>query len=153
MFVHIWKMKGRKKKAADYEKFGRQFTLPALKKLDGCMDAHFIKVFEAHKPEYLWLVFWRDKQALDAARAYPAWRDQIKKFEAGKFYKTIPLELVCESLGSFGGSSSGKARKSDSSAKRSRPARSEEAGSSEEADATNEEGPSKAFVASTAEGE
>jgi heme-degrading monooxygenase HmoA len=101
MFVHIWRMKGRKKRAEEYEKFGRQVTLTALKKIDGCVDAHFIKVFEARKPEYLWLVFWRDKDALEAARANPAWREQIKKFEAGKFYKTIPLELVCETLASF----------------------------------------------------
>lgn len=101
MFVHIWRMKGRKKRAEEYEKFGRQVTLPTLKKIDGCVDAQFIKVFEARKPEYLWLVFWRDKDALEAARTNPAWREQIKKFEAGKFYKTIPLELVCESLASF----------------------------------------------------
>lgn len=101
MFVHIWRMRGRKKRAEEYEKFGRQVTLPALKKIDGCVDAHFIKVFEARKPEYLWLVFWRDKAALEAARTNTAWREQIKKFEAGKFYKTIPLELVCESLASF----------------------------------------------------
>ncbi len=101
MFVHIWRMKGRKKRAEEYEKFGRQVTLPALKKIDGCVDAQFIKVFEARKPEYLWLVYWRDKEALEAARTNPAWREQIKKFEAGKFYKTIPLELVCESLASF----------------------------------------------------
>jgi heme-degrading monooxygenase HmoA len=111
MFVHIWRMKGRKKRAEEYEKFGRQVTLPALKKIDGCVDAHFIKVFEARKPEYLWLVFWRDKVALEAARTNPAWREQIKKFEAGKFYKTIPLELVCESLASFENAGNEKAEK------------------------------------------
>lgn len=156
MYVHIWRMKGKKKKAEDYEKFGRQVTLPALKKLDGCVHAHFIRVFEARKPEYLWLVFWRDKEALEAARSNPAWRDQIKRFEAGKFYKTIPLELVCESLGWFGGPSEGKSSKSRSSAKRSKSARSEEAeeaGSSGEAEGTSEGAPSKAFVAPTAEGE
>jgi heme-degrading monooxygenase HmoA len=104
-------MRGRKKKAETYEKFGRQVTLPTLKKIDGCMDAHFLKVFEARKPEYLWVVFWRDHEALDAARTNPAWRDQIKKFEEGKFYKTIPLELVCESLGAFSGLSAEKVKK------------------------------------------
>jgi hypothetical protein len=94
-------MRARKKRAEEYEKFGRQVTLPALKKIDGCVEAHFIKVFEARKPEYLWLVFWKDSQALEAARANPLWREQIRKFEEGKFYKTIPLELVCESLASF----------------------------------------------------
>ena len=69
MYVHIWRMRARKKKAEDYEKFGRQVTVPALKKIDGCVDAHFIKVFEARKPEYLWLVFWRDNEALEAARS------------------------------------------------------------------------------------
>ena len=102
MFVHMWRMRARKKKVEDYEKFGRQVTLPALKKLNGCMDAHFIKVFEARKPEYLWLVFWRDQKSLEDARKDPVWKDQIKRFEAGNFYKTIPLELVCESLASFG---------------------------------------------------
>lgn len=111
MFVHIWRMKGRKKRAEEYEKFGRQVTLPALKKIEGCLDAHFIKVFEARKPEYLWLVFWRDKDALEAARTNPMWREQIKKFEAGKFYKTIPLELVCESLASFKDAGSDKPAK------------------------------------------
>ncbi len=101
MFIHIWKMRARKKRAEEYEKFGRQITLPALKKLEGCLDAHFMRVFEARKPEYLWVVFWRDQEALEAARDNPAWKDQIKKFEAGQFYKTVPLELVCESLGSF----------------------------------------------------
>jgi heme-degrading monooxygenase HmoA len=120
MFVHIWRMKGRKKRAEEYEKFGRQVTLPALKKIDGCVDAHFIKVFEARKPEYLWLVFWRDKEALEAARTNPAWREQIKKFEAGKFYKTIPLELVCESLASFENAGSDKSEKSKKAEKSER---------------------------------
>jgi heme-degrading monooxygenase HmoA len=156
MYVHIWRMKGKKKKAEDYEKFGRQVTLPALKKLDGCVHAHFIRVFEARKPEYLWLVFWRDKEALEAARGNPAWRDQIKKFEAGKFYKTIPLELVCESLGWFGGPSEGKSKKSNSSSKRTRSGKSEEpeeAESSEGAESSTVEAHSKAFVAPTVEGE
>ncbi len=133
MFVHIWRMRGRKKKAEEYEKFGRQVTLPALKKIDGCVDAHFIKVFEARKPEYLWLVFWKDHAALEAARTNPSWREQIKKFEAGNFYKTIPLELVCESMASFsspGGEKTKKAEKSEKS-----------------------EGSGKGFTGPTAEGE
>ena len=101
MFVHIWRMRARKKRVEEYEKFGRQVTLPSLKKIDGCMGAHFIKIFEARKPEYLWLVFWRDHKALEQARTNPLWREQIKRFEAGKFYKSIPLELVCEALESF----------------------------------------------------
>jgi hypothetical protein len=94
-------MRARKKSVEDYEKFGRQVTLPSLKKIDGCVGAHFIKIFQARKPEYLWLVFWRDHKALDQARTNPIWRDQIKKFEAGKFYKSIPLEFICETLESF----------------------------------------------------
>jgi len=101
MQVHIWRMRGKKKRTEDYEKFGRQVTLPALKKIPGCLGAHFMKVFEARKPEYLWVVLWQDEKSLEAARNNPAWKEQIKKFEAGKFYKTIPLELVCESLASF----------------------------------------------------
>ena len=101
MFVHIWRMRARKKRMEDYEKFGRQVTLPSLKKIDGCVGAHFIKIFQARKPEYLWLVFWRDHKALEQARTNPLWRDQIKRFEAGKYYKSIPLELVCEALESF----------------------------------------------------
>ncbi|HXW15871.1 MAG TPA: hypothetical protein VEN79_15300 [Terriglobia bacterium] len=101
MFVHIWRMRARKKSVEDYEKFGRQVTLPLLRKIDGCVGAHFIKIYQARKPEYLWLVFWRDHRALDQARTNPVWREQIKKFEAGKFYKSIPLEFVCETLESF----------------------------------------------------
>jgi len=101
MFVHLWRMRARKKRIEEYEKFGRQVTLPSLKKIDGCLGAHFIRVFEARKPEYLWMVFWRDHKALEQARTNPLWREQIKRFEAGKFYKTIPLELVCEELESF----------------------------------------------------
>ncbi len=101
MFVHIWRMRARKKRVVEYEKFGRQVTLPSLKKIDGCVGAHFIKIFEARKPEYLWLVFWRDHKALEQARTNPLWREQIKRFEAGKFYKSIPLELMCEALESF----------------------------------------------------
>jgi len=101
MFVHIWRMRARKKRMADYEKFGRQVTLPSLRKIDGCLGAHFIKVFQARRPEYLWLVFWKDHRALERARTNPLWREQIKKFEEGKFYKSIPLELVCEYLDSF----------------------------------------------------
>ena len=99
MFVHIWRMRARKKRVEDYEKFGRQVTLPSLKKIDGCLGAHFIKLFQARKPEYLWLVFWRDHKALEQARTNPLWREQIKRFEAGNFYKSIPLELVCETRG------------------------------------------------------
>ena len=101
MFVHIWRMRAKKKRVEDYEKFGRQVTLPSLKKIDGCLGAHFIKLFEARKPEYLWLVFWRDHKALEQARTNPLWREQIKRFEAGKYYKSIPLELVCETVESF----------------------------------------------------
>jgi hypothetical protein len=101
MFVHIWRMRARKKRVEDYEKFGRQVTVPSLKKIDGCLGAHFIKIFEARKPEYLWLVFWRDHKALEQARTNPLWREQIKRFEAGKYYKSIPLEFVCETLESF----------------------------------------------------
>jgi len=101
MFVHIWRMRARKKRVEEYEKFGRQVTLPSLKKIDGCLGAHFIKLFEARKPEYLWLVFWKDHKALEQARTNPLWREQIKRFEAGKYYKSIPLELVCESVESF----------------------------------------------------
>jgi hypothetical protein len=101
MFVHIWRMRARKKRVEEYEKFGRQVTLPSLKKIDGCLGAHFIKLFQARKPEYLWLVYWRDHKALEQARTNPLWRDQIKRFEAGKFYKSIPLELVCEAVESF----------------------------------------------------
>lgn len=101
MFVHIWRMRARKKRVEDYEKFGRQVTLPSLKKIDGCVGAHFIKIFQGRKPEYLWLVFWRDHKALEQARTNPLWRDQIKRFEAGKYYKSIPLEFVCEALESF----------------------------------------------------
>jgi hypothetical protein len=101
MFVHIWRMRARKKKVEDYEKFGRQVTLPSLKKIDGCLGAHFIRMFQSRKPEYLWLVYWRDQKALEKARTNPLWRDQIKRFEAGKYHKSIPLELVCESVESF----------------------------------------------------
>jgi heme-degrading monooxygenase HmoA len=117
MFVHIWRMRGRRKKAQQYEKFGRQVTLPALKKLDGCLDAYFIKVFEARKPEYLWLVFWKDRDALEAARTNPVWREQIRKFEEGQFYKTIPLELVCEGLASFGDMGAEKPEKAEKESK------------------------------------
>jgi hypothetical protein len=103
MFAHIWRMRARRKKIKAYETFGRQVTLAALQKIAGCQQAYFIKVFEARKPEYLWVVFWQDQKALEAARTNPVWREQKKKFEAGKFSKTIPLELVCECLGSFGG--------------------------------------------------
>jgi heme-degrading monooxygenase HmoA len=103
MFAHIWRMRARKKKTKDYENFGRQVTLAALQKIDGCQQAYFVKVFEGRKPEYFWVVFWRDAKALEAARTNPAWREQKRKFEAGKFSKTIPLELECECLASFGG--------------------------------------------------
>jgi len=139
MFVHIWRMRARKKRAEDYEKFGRQVTLPALKKIDGCQDAYFVKVFEARKPEYLWLVFWKDHEALEAARTNPAWREQIKKFEAGKFYKTIPLELVCEALGSFAAPGTEKAKKVEKAEKAEEPEKTESH--------------AKGFVAPTAEGE
>ena len=149
MHVHIWRMRARKKKVENYEKFGQQVTLPALKKIDGCIDAQFMKVFEARKPEYLWVVFWRDHKALEAARENPVWRDQIKKFEAGKFYKTIPLELVCESLGSFGVIAAAKARKNEKNDK----AEKAEKAPKGEAAAAAAASPNKGFVAPTAEGE
>jgi heme-degrading monooxygenase HmoA len=139
MFIHIWRMRARKKRFEEYEKFGRQVTLPALKKIDGCLDAYFIRVYEARKPEYLWLVFWRDQAALEAARTNPAWREQIRKFEAGKFYKTIPLELVCECLASFGVPAVEKAKKAEKVEKTDKAEKSESA--------------SKGFVGPTAEGE
>jgi hypothetical protein len=111
MFALIWRMRARRKKAKDYESFARQITLATLQKIAGCQAAYFIKVFEARKPEYLWVVFWRDQKALEAARTNPVWREQIRKFEAGKFYKTMPLQLVCECLGSFGGTPARKPKK------------------------------------------
>ena len=113
MFVHIWRMRARKKRVQDYEKFAQFVTMPSLKKLDGCVGAHFIRIFEARKPEYLWVVFWRDQKALEAARTNPVWRDQKKKFEAAQFYKTIPLELICEELESFGVPSAGAEKSKD----------------------------------------
>lgn len=101
MFAHIWRMRARKKRVEEYEKFARQVTLPTLKRLEGCEGAHFLKTFQARKPEYLWVVFWKDEKALEKARASSLWREQIKHFEAGKFYKSIPLELVCEELETF----------------------------------------------------
>ena len=101
MFVHIWRMRARKKRVEDYEKFGRQVTLPSLKKIEGCLGAHFVKAFGARKPEYFWLVFWTDHKALEQARTNPLWREQIKSFEGGNFYKSLPLEFVCEELDSF----------------------------------------------------
>lgn len=100
MVAHVWRMRARKRKVANYEKFGLQVTLAALRKIKGCVEAHFMRV-ESRKPEYLWIVLWEDQDALEAARNNPAWKEQIKKFEAGEFYKTVPLELVCQSLGSF----------------------------------------------------
>jgi hypothetical protein len=126
MFAHIWRMRAKKKKAGDYEKFGRQVTLPALKKLDGCIDAYFMRVFEARKPEYLWVVLWRNNEALESARDNPAWKEQIKRFEAGNFYKTIPLELVCESLASFPAAGPGKSRKAPRNERKAKPAKVEE---------------------------
>jgi hypothetical protein len=123
MFVHIWRMRARKKRIADYERFGRQMTLPSLKKINGCLEAHFIRIYEARRPEYLWLVFWKDHKSLEQARANPLWREQIKKFEAGKFYKSIPLELVCEELDSF----SAPAEKPKRTARRKRSLKAKEA--------------------------
>ena len=100
MVAHVWRMRAKKKKVEAYEKFGLQVTLAALRKIKGCVDAHFMRV-ESRKPEYLWVVLWENQDALEAARNNPAWKEQIKKFEAGQFYKTIPLELVCQSLGNF----------------------------------------------------
>ncbi len=149
MFVHIWRMRARKKRVDEYEKFGRQMTLPSLKKIDGCMGAHFIRVFEARKPEYLWLVFWRDHKALEKARTNPLWRDQIKRFEAGNFYKSIPLELVCEVLESFT-SPGPKPRRIARPVKSAKPAPAEERAAEEPASA---EPSAPAFAGPTAEGE
>jgi hypothetical protein len=99
-------------------------------------------VFEARKPEYLWLVFWRDHAALEAARTNPAWREQIRKFEAGKFYKTIPLELVCESLASSTPPGVEKAKKAE------KPEKVEKTEKVEKQESTN-----KGFVGPTPEGE
>lgn len=125
MFVHIWRMRARKKRVDDYEKFGRQVTLPSLKKIDGCLGAHFIKLFQSRKPEYLWLVFWKDHKSLEQARTNPLWREQIKRFEAGKYYKSIPLELVCETVESFS-STLVKPKRASKPAKAKKAARHEE---------------------------
>lgn len=119
MVAHIWRMRAKKKKTASYEKFGLQVTLAALRKIKGCAEAHFMRV-ESRKPEYLWVVLWEDQDALESARNDPAWKEQIKKFEAGGFYKTIPLELVCRSLGSFS-AGGGKARRAKRAAKTEEP--------------------------------
>jgi len=148
MFVHIWRMRARKKRVEDYEKFGRQVTLPSLRKIEGCLGAHFIKIFEARKPEYLWLVFWRDHKALEQARTNPLWRDQIKRFEAGKFYKSIPIELVCEALESFSVSPA-KPKRAAKTAKADKPAPAEDPEAEESAPTTAR----PAFTGPTPEGE
>jgi quinol monooxygenase YgiN len=140
MFVHIWRMRARKKRVEEYEKFGRQITLPSLKKIDGCLGAHFIRIFEARKPEYLWLVFWRDHKALEQARTNPLWREQIKRFEAGKFYKTIPLELVCEELDAFAAPAT-KAKRVAKAAKGSKAASAREPESGDSAAEASESAP------------
>ena len=143
MFAIIWRMRARKKKTKNYENFGRLVTLPALKRIDGCLEAYFIKVFEARKPEYLWVVLWRDHKALEAARTNPVWREQKRKFEAGKFCKTIPLELVCECLSSFGGVPARKPRKN------ARPSRT----TKREEQPAEPPAPAPGFVESPPEGE
>jgi len=154
MFVHIWRMRARKKRVEEYEKFGRQVTLPSLKKIDGCLGAHFIKIFEARKPEYLWLVFWRDQKALDQARTNPLWREQIKRFEAGKFYKSIPLEFVCQTLESFTSTLTKpkRAAKPGKSAKAAPPAEEPEAEESAAEEPAPTE-PASAMPGPTVEGE
>lgn len=149
MFVHIWRMRARKKRIDEYEKFGRQVTLPSLKKIDGCLGAHFIRIFEARKPEYLWLVFWRDHKALERARTNPLWRDQIKRFEAGNFYKSIPLELVCEELESFT-SGSTKPRRA---ARPPKPKAEAQSGAPAEEQSAPAEPPAPSFAGPTVEGE
>jgi len=154
MFVHIWRMRARKKRVGEYEKFGRQVTLPSLKKIDGCLGAHFIRIFEARKPEYLWLVFWRDHKALEQARTNPLWREQIKRFEAGKFYKSIPLELVCEALESFTATPA-KSKRAAKAAKAAKAAPPEESEPEElpSEDSTPTEPSSAAFTGPIVEGE
>ena len=149
MFVHIWRMRARKKRVDEYEKFGRQVTLPSLKKIDGCVGAHFIRIFEARKPEYMWLVLWRDHKALELARTNPLWREQIKRFEAGKFYKSIPIELVCEGLESFSATPA-RPKRVARPEKAEKPARPEE--SQPEESAPSEPSPA-AFPGPTPEGE
>jgi hypothetical protein len=139
-------MRARKKRAEEYEKFGRQVTLPSLKKIDGCVGAHFIKIFQARKPEYLWLVIWRDHAALEKARTNPLWRDQIKRFEAGQFYKSIPIELVCEALESFTASLPKPGRPA-------KPARAARTASPKEPAGADEPPPEAAPAPETAEGE
>ena len=51
MVAHVWRMRAKKKKAEDYEKFGRQMTLPALRKIKGCQDAHFMRVESRKRSE------------------------------------------------------------------------------------------------------
>jgi len=142
-------MRARKKSVENYEKFGRQVTLPSLKKIEGCLGAHFIRIFEARKPEYLWLVFWRDHKALEQARTNPLWRDQIKRFEAGKFYKSIPIEVVCEAVESFSASLT-KPKRAFKPAKAGKSAPAEEAQSEESAPAN---AASAGFTGPTPEGE
>jgi hypothetical protein len=142
-------MRAKKKRVEEYEKFGRQVTLPSLKKIDGCLGAHFIKLFEARKPEYLWLVLWRDQKALEQARTNPLWREQIKRFEAGKYYKSIPIELVCEALESFSATLA-KPKRTAKPAKAGKAAPPEESQAEESAPA---ESPHTAFTGPTVEGE
>jgi quinol monooxygenase YgiN len=149
MFVHIWRMRAKKKRVEEYEKFGRQVTLPSLKKIDGCLGAHFIKLFEARKPEYLWLVLWRDQKALEQARTNPLWREQIKRFEAGKYYKSIPIELVCEAVESFT-TTLAKPKRGAKPTKAGKAAPPEESQAEESAPA---ESPHRAFTGPTVEGE
>jgi quinol monooxygenase YgiN len=142
-------MRAKKKRVEEYEKFGRQVTLPSLKKIDGCLGAHFVKLHEARKPEYLWLVFWRDQKALEQARTNPLWREQIKRFEAGKFYKSIPVELVCETVESFSATLA-KPKRAAKPAKAQKVAPPEE--SQPEESAKTESSP-PAFTGPTVEGE
>jgi len=154
MFVHIWRMRARKKRVEDYEKFGRQVTLPSLKKIEGCLGAHFIKLHQSRKPEYLWLVFWRDHKALEQARTNPLWREQIKRFEAGKYYKSIPIELVCEAVESFS-TMLAKPKRPAKPAKAVKPPASEEptAEASVEEESAPEPPPSAPMMGPTVEGE
>ena len=68
MFVHIWRMRARKKRVDDYEKFGRQVDAALAEENRRLPGRPFIKLFQSRKPEYLWLVFWRDHKALEQAR-------------------------------------------------------------------------------------
>ena|SRR5947209_189856 len=91
MVIRLWTYSLAAHEAGRFEEFERQYGVPMVQSQPGCLGIEFFRSTslpgEAPKDqlEYIMISRWENPEILGAALATPAWKDEIKLFQAQHF--------------------------------------------------------------------